>query len=108
MVWSVTRARKIDRLSPLPLQGLPASWESLSPVAHVGLLGKETEAVVGCIWLETMEKACLCIPRSKSLTELIDFMRREHFVPRVVKLKGVTDQQVMGLETVYLRDLIIT
>ena len=62
------------------------------------------------IVLEGQDVICflLCNPRSRSLTELIDFMRRGHFVPRVVKLKGVTDQQVMGLQAVYLPNLMIT
>ena len=45
--------------------------------------------------------------RSRNLAELIDFMLRGRFVPRVVQPKGVTDQQVMGLETVYLHDRMI-
>ena len=34
-------------------------------------------------------------------------MRCGRFVPRGVKPQGVTDQQEMGLETVYLHDLMI-
>src|SRR5262249_38376164 len=48
------------------------------------------------------------ISRSRSLTELIDFMRCGRFVPCVVQSQGVTDQQVMGLDTVYLLDLVFT
>jgi hypothetical protein len=46
-------------------------------------------------------------PRSRSLTELIDFMREGRCIPRVIKTECVTEQQVMGLDTIYLLDLLI-
>jgi len=43
------------------LRGLPAAWGSLSQLWQVCVRGKWTEAVVVGLWLETVEKACLCM-----------------------------------------------
>src|SRR5215468_8312507 len=76
------------------LQKLGASWYA-----------QRSDAERFGLWLGAI---IACSPRSRTLTELIDFVRRGRFVPCGVQPQCVTDQQVMGLDPIDLLALLIT
>src|SRR5215813_3118879 len=48
------------------------------------------------------------VPRSRGLNAPAVFLCWGHFIPRIVEIQCVTEQQMMGLDTIHLLDLLIT